>query len=288
MTSSSSRSSLRVRSDRASKFSMLCELRQLDQKDPPGNIMEGRDYAMVPVGAFASRFLSKHGYVEGRGLGKDPKGEVPIYFNDRARARRQGLGVDRDEGRKRKRIGLGTKVRVSDGLHKGLVGFVQRAEDDYVLVEVAGSSQTFKVPTTDIDLFTENEPTEQPSRHSVKLLQWVLPGLQVRVISKKLHEGRLYNCKVLVHDVLDDSSFSVLGPDDRLLDDLKESHIETTIPPLNSAVKVLSPPHRGAMARLIERQRKLNKVTVQLMEAPFGVLELSQDEVCALHESAMG
>jgi len=250
--------------------------------------MDAKDYDMVPVANFASRFLNKFGYVEGRGIGKEPKGEIPVYFNDKTRATRQGLGVDRQGGKKRKRIGVGTKVTVTNGLHRGLTGFVLKAEDDYVLLEVPHSTQTFKIPASDIEMFTENEAVDKPKKSSVKPLTWVLPGLQVRVTSKKAHDGRLYNCKVPVHDVLDEFSFSILGPDSRLYDDLKESQIQTTIPSLSHPVKILKEPHRGAVARLMMRNRKENLVSVQLVEEPFEVLELSQDEVCAVSESSLG
>ena len=48
-----------------------------------------------------------------------------------------------------------------------------------------------------------------------KRLKWVLPSIIVRVISKKVDDGRLYNQKMRVIDVLDKYSFSAAPIDDK-------------------------------------------------------------------------
>ena len=48
-----------------------------------------------------------------------------------------------------------------------------------------------------------------------KRLKWVLPGIIVRVISKKVDDGRLYNQKMRIIDVLDKYSFSAAPIDEK-------------------------------------------------------------------------
>lgn len=41
-------------------------------------------------------------------------------------------------------------------------------------------------------------------------MKWVVPGIVVRVISKKVEDGKLYNKKVRIVDVPDKYSFTIV------------------------------------------------------------------------------
>jgi hypothetical protein len=49
---------------------------------------------------------------------------------------------------------------------------------------------------------------EKKAKH--KKIKWVMQGLIVRVVSQKCHNGKLYNTKVLVQDIVDKDTISVL------------------------------------------------------------------------------
>lgn len=67
-----------------------------------------------------------------------------------------------------------------------------------------------------------------------KKLKWVIPNLIIRVVSKKVAEGKLYNKKLRVADVLSAYQFLAVpiegGSASMMYDDLREKDIETIIP----------------------------------------------------------
>lgn len=58
--------------------------------------------------------------------------------------------------------------------------------------------------------------TERRSKDEKKFkkLKWIIPGLIVRVISKKVANGKLYNTKIRISDVLNDSRFLAVPLDE--------------------------------------------------------------------------
>lgn len=53
-------------------------------------------------------------------------------------------------------------------------------------------------------------------KENKKKLKWVLPGIIVRVISKKVEGGKLYNKKMKVADVLNKYQFTLVPVEDNL------------------------------------------------------------------------
>jgi hypothetical protein len=109
-------------------------------------------------------------------------------------------------------------------------------------------------------------------------LKWVHPNILVRIISK---ETKFYNRKGIITDLLDLFNFSIFLLDDKTLHtEFSENDIETVIPKTYEDIIILNKEHRGEKAKLILRDKKTNKVSVQLY-SDLSIVELTQDDVAA-------
>lgn len=64
-------------------------------------------------------------------------------------------------------------------------------------------------------------------------MKWVIPGIIIRVVSKKVADGKLYNKKLRVTDVLSSYQFlsvPIEGTDLNVYDNIREKDIETVMP----------------------------------------------------------
>ena len=111
-----------------------------------------------------------------------------------------------------------------------------------------------------------------------KKLLWAIPNIIVRVISKN---SKYYNCKGVIQDINDLSTFTLLMMDDRTIHtEFTEDDIETVIPKLNEDVLILCGEHKSEKAKLLLRDKKINKVSVQLY-SDLSIVNLTQDDVAA-------
>lgn len=53
----------------------------------------------------------------------------------------------------------------------------------------------------------DNSSRDKKKSKKEKKLKWIIPGIIVRVISKKVANGKLYNKKIKITDVLNESKF---------------------------------------------------------------------------------
>lgn len=226
----------------------------------------------TPVEGFGKRLIEKLGWFEGRGLGKKPKGEVPIRFNSTPRGERLGVGAEQLQQQTSQGLAEGSFLKVTEGKHKGIKGTLTGILPNAFLIQI--QSGTLKVPKHSVEPCSN---LESVSKSFVKKkLKWVQPGLRVRVRSKSAEEGTLYNTKVLVHDVIDDYTFTVFFKG-KPIESLSERDLETVIPKAGETVMVLK---ERRLAKLLERNRRKDEVLVQFLEPDFELLKLRQDDVC--------
>ncbi|CAG9332241.1 unnamed protein product [Blepharisma stoltei] len=244
--------------------------------------IEPENYIKNPVEGFGKKIFEKLGWYEGRGVGKNSQGEIPIHFNAVPRSERKGLGAtDEMESEQKRKFEIGTKVKIIEGKHKGIRGVVADIVDMFVFIELPRTVNQIRVKTSKVVKYEENENSEANDRSTrQKKLRWVMPGLRVRVRSQKVCDGSLYNSKVIINDVLDKYSFTALLRNQRIITNLTEKDIETVIPSLNEPIMILKGTNRGEVANLIERDRKRNKVKVQLINESPELIEYTQDDVC--------
>jgi G patch domain/KOW motif-containing protein len=97
-------------------------------------------------------------------------------------------------------------------------------------------------------------------------LKWVIPGIVIRVVSKKVAEGKLYNKKLKVTDVLSQYQFLAVlteGADLNAYDNISEKDIETVMPKeINESLAVLRGEFKGEVGKLISRDRKKDEVVI--------------------------
>lgn len=98
-------------------------------------------------------------------------------------------------------------------------------------------------------------------------MKWVLPGIVIRVISKRVAGGRLYNKKMRIVDVPDKYSFQAIPIDidsqSKVYDDLVEKDIETVIPKDNSEeVMILKGDFRRKTGKILSRNKKEDEVII--------------------------
>lgn len=117
-----------------------------------------------------------------------------------------------------------------------------------------------------------------------KRLKWIIPNIVVRVVSKKVANGKLYNCKLRISDVLSAHKFLAvpLEQDSSSLivyDSLTEKDLETVIPKQdNSQVAVLRGEFRGEIGKILSRDRKKDEVVIQV--GLTDIIKVSQDHCC--------
>lgn len=71
-------------------------------------------------------------------------------------------------------------------------------------------------------------------------------------------EGKLYNMKVTVTDILNLFKFSVVTNKGDICEDLREKDVETVLPDLGGTVIFVGSNNRERIAKLISRDKKKN------------------------------
>ena len=211
----------------------------------------------------------------------------------------------------------GTKVKITGGRHKGLKGkIVERNVDDllaflnenkFANVELKINRQIVKIESDfikirsskdktnskdDDDVFKETgkrikskksrsrsrNKEDKSLRKPYNKLRWVIPNIIVRIISKKT---KYYNCKGVIQDLNDLYTFSIFLFDDRTIHtEFTEEDIETVIPKINENVLIIKKEHKSEKGKLLLRDKKSNKVSVQLY-SDLSIINLTQDDVAA-------
>jgi transcription antitermination factor NusG len=118
------------------------------------------------------------------------------------------------------------------------------------------------------------------SRHTKDdRIKWLYPGLVVRVASQSLANGRYYNKKGTVEDVVSLTQFSLIMEDGQLVDDAKERHVQTALPKVGGTVRVVSGSNKGSCGELLERNAAKEQATIQL-DSDLSIIRESYDNVC--------
>lgn len=112
-------------------------------------------------------------------------------------------------------------------------------------------------------------------------MKWVQPNIKVRIISKKFRDGKFYEAKVNITDILDKYSFLATDESRNIIEGLREKDIETYLPKINEYVKVLFGEHTGEIGQLIYRNKQENKIQVKLVDSQE-IKEYTQDDCSAL------
>lgn len=199
---------------------------------------------------------------------------------------------DKPLERKKRKIEVESKVEINVGKHAGLTGKIisLNEESKEVVVQLDLNEENVKVKREELVLMEDDGREiegvtkkvihkERKERKKEKKLKWIMTGLRVRIISKKYHNGKFYNIKVSVNDILDIYSFTAVTKNGEVLYSLREKDVETLLPELESNIMIVKGEKKGQMAVLKSREKKENKVIVQSLDN-FEFFELTQDDVC--------
>jgi len=140
-----------------------------------------------------------------------------------------------------------------------------------------GSSKESMKSKSDRDRKEKKKKKDKKEKRDKKRLKWVSPHIMVKVVSKKVRDGKLYEKKLFVSDILDEYTFSALDEKKNAIDELREKDIQTVMPKTNGLVKVLAGEHKDKIAVLLERDKKKNQVLVQFVDT-MELENMTQDD----------
>lgn len=233
------------------------------------------DYSKSPIEGFGKRILAKQGWFEGRGLGKESKGEIVPYSNYTLRPERSGLGSDKEIIQKQlSTLVIGSEYTVTKGRHKGVRGVLLSINAEVAKIEIPNNTFSLKVPIQ--YLKSEEVQTDNQKQSELKTLKWIVPNLIVRVRSKHIYKGSLYGCKGKIEDVISDHQFT-LNINNKIYEDLSEKDLETVIPAVGKTVLIVRGKYKGEICKLLNRDKSKNIVT---LEYPQEIIFLKQDDIC--------
>ena len=130
----------------------------------------------------------------------------------------------------------------------------------------------------------------EESKKAAKPLKWVTEGIQIRVVSKKAADGRLYNKVLPVMTVLDNCTFEVFSREMNCeFTSLREKDIETVLPrtkdlegdqdKTNVEVIIVRGDHKGQSGSVRAIDKKKDKV--EILVDFCNMVTVSQDD-CSL------
>merc|ERR1719219_1400171 len=109
---------------------------------------------------------------------------------------------------------------------------------------------------------------------------WVQTGLKVRCVDSRMREGKFYNVKMEVIDVVTNDSCDCRTDEGKLLQDVRTDKLETLIPKAEGGVvMVVRGEHSGQVGRIVAREKSRCRATVELVLTDEG-LNTDYDNIC--------
>ena len=209
--------------------------------------------------------------------------------------------------RKEQKVEVNGRVLITGGKHKNLNGIVIVIDEDKAsaIVQLDLSEDNVRVPLADLKPMSEelsngkkrnpyvddrmergfdNDSEDDSEKKSKKekplkkkTIKWVTPGIRVRVINKKYKDGKFYNKKFVVTDIVDRKTFALVSEKGEVCDELREKDLETIIPKIGGQVKILVGPNKGMVGTLMTRDKDKNKVQIQLLDT-LEIVSCTQDD----------
>ena len=237
----------------------------------------------------------------GMGLGAIPKIDIIKMIKDgkvvtnedlvsKGRKTKYIIG-DSNENIDEDQVEFGDLVSITTGKYQNLSGLLKDISEDKktATIELSINQKNIKVKLKnlakqkkDINKKVKNlKNIEKNKRKKRKKLNWILPDIKLRIVSKKYKNGAFFQTKGRVTDIISISKFSFYTDTGKILEDLKESQVETVMPSIKGKVKILKGENKGNIGILINRDKKANKVQIQLTDN-FQILQMTQDDCSAI------
>jgi G patch domain/KOW motif-containing protein len=109
---------------------------------------------------------------------------------------------------------------------------------------------------------------------------WLRPCIMVRVVSKSFQNGKFYNKKVQIYDVVGHNVCTIQLDNGSLVEGVKQRMLETVIPQTGGKVMVVDGANKGKIGKLLERMKKGdNERAIVQMIGDLSIETFSLDDV---------
>jgi len=118
------------------------------------------------------------------------------------------------------------------------------------------------------------------SESSSSSSSWIRPRIMVRVVSKSFLNGKYYNKKVRIYDVVGRNECTIQLDNGALVEGVKQRMLETVVPQAGGKVMVVEGINKGKVGKLIERTKKGNtESAIVQMIGDLSIETFSLDDV---------
>ncbi|KAK5579465.1 hypothetical protein RB653_009148 [Dictyostelium firmibasis] len=202
-----------------------------------------------------------------------------------------------------KKMEEGSNVTVIGGPHKGMnAKVVSMLKNDKIQI-IFKSDEKVIVDRFDLQLYDRNSSnnsnnnyksssnssigsskssSSSSSSSSSNSDMWIRPQILVKVISKSLGDGKYYNKKATVTDILGEKLCSLHFDNGVVVENVKQNMLETAIPKVNGDLIIVRGKYKGKVGTLIERRRNRKDVEMAIVQlvGDLSVSEFDLDDIC--------
>ncbi|TXG54577.1 hypothetical protein EZV62_019833 [Acer yangbiense] len=199
-----------------------------------------REFDDMPVEDFGAALLSGLGWFKGRGIGKNPKGDVEIKQVEKKTFAPDEPNIGLIAKKDKERDGFSVEKHVNSK---------HQDKDTKVKHHESEKQQRVDKRTRDSEKREKREGNDRKERVS-----WLRSHVRVRIISKELKRGRLYLKKGEVVDVVGPNTCDIsIDESGELVQGVDQDLLETALPKRGGPVLVLNGRHKGVYGNLVER-----------------------------------
>ncbi|EAL62479.1 hypothetical protein DDB_G0289933 [Dictyostelium discoideum AX4] len=143
----------------------------------------------------------------------------------------------------------------------------------------SSSSSKSSSSTSSSSSYSTSSSSSSSSSNSV---MWIRPQILVKVISKSLGDGKYYNKKATVSDILGEKLCSLHFDNGVVVENVKQSMLETAIPKVKGDLIIVRGKYKGKIGTLIERRRNKKDIEMAIVQlvGDLSVLEFDLDDIC--------
>lgn len=237
----------------------LAALRKDLEHLPPEARLE--DYEAMPVEHFGEALLRGMGWTEEKGIGRNKKGSVPKISEPVRRPHRLGLGAappstenNKEKGNKQRP----DELRSDIDAHK--IG-KEKGSNKNVREERTGRST--KKSAAKLEHEIDSEEKMEKDDHAYP---WLVPGIRVKIVDKRLDKGRIYLKKGTVVDVKAPGICDVwIQSMRRSVFDVRQRQLETVVPRTPGVrIRVVAGRFKGQSGNILQRNVDAGVAAVHL------------------------
>lgn len=250
------------------------------------------EFEEVPVEGFGAALLAGYGWSQGKGVGRNNKGDCKVVEYQR-RAGTLGLGYDPSEADPKKtRSGewvIGGKKGPENGNGKKAADNGSAKKRDRDREDRAGERDSSTRQKRSGDHRAEREVKEKDrnardsregerSRDVANKVRWLQSNIRVRVVTKRLSK-RLYLQKGRIVDVVGPTTCDIrMDEGSELVQGVEQDMLETVLPRTSGRVLVLCGKHKGVYGHLVEKNAEAETGLVEDADTK-GMVRVNYDQI---------